>query len=485
MKKLYVIYDDTIKPCYDIKNVIGEKHFGEVVYKRKTFFQRFVHTVEAYNNVKEIIKINDIEDIKSILEKTMGILEEIAVIHACAEFVITDEDKYKLILEKSVYAKEVTALVTERGIAGILFPDASSYMQFLNQILYFRDVCLAMEGLKYEELKTDALCNMDYLSDFLQYITGGFDARYFNSLAGDQYTVTKTSMNKKKIKCEYSYYHLLPDEMKRWFVLPYNYQETEKTASYTMERLHMTDIAIRWVHGAFSVGEFESLMEKVFYFVTTRKQKQIKPEDYKREAESLYIEKLAIRVDELKKHEQYPILASYIKNGTQYNSMDEIVEQYYGLYQSVEKELYKNKVAVIGHGDLCFSNMLYNKETETLKLIDVKGALKEEELWTNPYYDLAKLSHSVCGRYDFFNNDMYEIKMNQELQLELILDFDNRQYVEIFKKYLGKNGYDYRTVRVLEASLFLSMLPLHMDNPRKVFGFLLNAINILKEIKNV
>ena len=100
-------------------------------------------------------------------------------------------------------------------------------------------------------------------------------------------------------------------------------------------------------------------------------------------------------------------------------SLDDIYSYYEKLFRDVEAEVNRHPIAVIGHGDLCFSNMLYNKETETLKFIDVKGALKEEDLWTNPYYDIAKLSHSVCGRYDFFNNNMYEIRMNQQMELEL------------------------------------------------------------------
>ena len=48
---------------------------------------------------------------------------------------------------------------------------------------------------------------------------------------------------------------------------------------------------------------------------------------------------------------------------------------------------------------------------------------------------------------------------------------------------MEKSGFSYIAVRVYEVSLFLSMLPLHMDNPQKVFGFILNAINILEEIE--
>ena len=81
-------------------------------------------------------------------------------------------------------------------------------------------------------------------ANFLTFITGGFDARFFNALAGDEYTVTKRSAKKEKIKAEYQFYYLLPETMKMWFVMPYDYKEDADGASYTMERFHMTDIAI-------------------------------------------------------------------------------------------------------------------------------------------------------------------------------------------------------------------------------------------------
>ena len=126
---------------------------------------------------------------------------------------------------------------------------------------------------------------------------------------------------------------------------------------------------------------------------------------------------------------------------------------------------------------------MYNKSTKTLKFIDPKGAITENELWTNPYYDIAKLSHSICGRYDFFNNGLFEIKVNEEFSYDLEIPFDNSGFIKIFKRKLEENGFDYLTVRIYEASLFLSMLPLHIDNPHKVFGFILNVKNILEEIK--
>ena len=94
------------------------------------------------------------------------------------------------------------------------------------------------------------------IGNFIQCITGNFDSRYFNSLQGDDYTIVKKSSNKKKIRAEYEFYHLLPDDMKYWYVMPFDYKEAEEFASYTMQRYHMTDLAIKWVHGSIDSDEF-------------------------------------------------------------------------------------------------------------------------------------------------------------------------------------------------------------------------------------
>ena len=67
--------------------------------------------------------------------------------------------------------------------------------------------------------------------------------------------------------------------------------------------------------------------------------------------------------------------------------------------------------------------------------------------------------------------------------LKEYINADNSWYKKLFRQKVEQYGYDYWTVRLYEASLFLSMLPLHIDNPHKVFGFILNADNILQEIK--
>ncbi|MVX62870.1 hypothetical protein GKZ28_04025 [Clostridium chromiireducens] len=485
LEKIYVVYDNSLKPCYDVENIIGDKSFGEVIFKRRTLKDRYFEVLNKYEFIKGILDINSVSTIKKVFNEVSEFPTTTKIIHLYSEYIIKCEESFDTIIKKSQYIKESIIINSNEGIIGLMFDNTEEYMRFLKSCVSMKETKKPCEEVTYQTMLSNAFFQLNDLSNFLQYITGGFDARFFNSLNGDEYTVTKSSTNKKKIKSEYMFYHLLPDEMKYWFVLPYDYQETEEIASYTMERLHMTDIAIRWVHNAISTEEFRKLLKKIFYFVDSRKRKIISRDEYIKISNSLYLDKIDERIDDLKRHDLFSCFADYIKSSTNYSNIEEIVMEYKNLYRSVVEEVDIEYISVIGHGDLCFSNMLYNKETSTLKLIDTKGALEEEQIWTNPYYDIAKLSHSICGKYDFFNSGMYDIKLNSDLKFELTIDFDNSAYIEIFREYLEKSGYDYRMIRLLEASLFLSMMPLHMDFPQKVFGFLLNAINILEEVKNV
>ena len=104
-------------------------------------------------------------------------------------------------------------------------------------------------------------------------------------------------------------------------------------------------------------------------------------------------------------------------------------------------------------------------------------------MYTNEYYDLAKLSHSILGNYDFMNNGLFTIELNNNLKMDLKIESANLKLLQdMFIKKVKEYGYDMEVIRVCETSLFLSMLPLHIDIPSKVFAFILNAINMMKEL---
>lgn len=477
MKKVILVYDDTIKVPNNIQTIIGNTSYGKIILKRKQLFNRFEEIINEVSDDVKTFKMDNKKEIINIFDK---ISNDFIVLHIFSNYVVKNINDFKILIEKLHFLNQNYEIVQDNKIIALAFCNLDDYKQFLNN--YDNVISNLKDSLNYEIINTNVFLDISVYNDFLTYISGGFDARFFNSLEGNEYIITKKSNNKKKIKQEYMYYQLLPDDMKKWMIMPYDYKENKEFAQYTMERLHATDIAIRWTHKAINEEEFINILKKAFYYITNRTCKSISKEEYEAIEEKLYKQKVKDRIEELKKNNLYNKFEMYIKSGTDFNSIDEIFEYYLKLYDKFSHKKKKYN-AVIGHGDLCFANMLYNKEADLLKLIDPKGALTEEELWTNPYYDVAKLSHSICGNYDFFNCSSYSIFLDTNLKYKLEVYNDNTHYKEIFKKYVEEAGFDYKLVRLYEASLFLSMLPLHMDNPHKVFGFLLNAINILKEIE--
>lgn len=475
MKRIFVIYDDSKMPGKEIKTITGAKSYGETIFKRVTLKDRMEAEIVKEKQVVSVFYYKGKQD-NAALFAALPMDNNTTIVHLYSNFGLKDTKAFAVLMKKAEFMNEPYTA----------FCDGKPAMSFIDGAAKYEDAFEALVAGEYqaERIDNDAFMDLSVRANFLTFITGGFDARFFNALDGDEYTVTKRSTKKEKIRAEYQFYHLLPEDMKMWFVMPYDYKEDENGSSYTMERFHMTDIAIRFVHGAVDEEELKDILDKLFYFIRLRAIKEVSANEGRKIADELYIDKLKARMDELKKYEQYAWFDSMIKMGTAYKSVEDVVAKYEALYQKLAgANIRKYDRLAVGHGDLCFSNILYSREAEVLKLIDPKGALKEEDLYTDPYYDLAKLSHSICGCYDFFNSGLYEISIKRDLKLELTVDADNEAYKEIFRQYLKQNGYRYDLVRLYEASLFLSMLPYHMDQPGKVFGFLLNAINILDEVE--
>lgn len=480
--RVLVVYDDTGKKSEVIEDIIGEKGFSDVVVKKRkleNYFQDEIRKIFPDLVWKKIHSTFEYADLLKEMELYVG--GDLKIMHCFSNYLISDVEQAELSLKKLQFVDEPYGVLDGRKAVMAMFPDVNSYTSFCKNILSGSKAWDVVRTIP-DSFEIEGLVDISVIENFIQCITGNFDSRYFNSLKGNEYTVVKSSGNKKKIKAEYCFYHLLPEDMKYWFVMPFNYREEENQASYTMERLHMTDLAIKWVHGSMDEAEFENLMDKYFFFIRSRHIRECSEEEYQKIAKVLYIDKVNDRIAELKAITEFKKIKALL-DASEETNIDVLVDKYFELKNKIESRVTYPKQLVIGHGDLCFANALYNKSTNTLKFIDPKGAIVEDELWTNAYYDVAKLSHSVCGRYDFFNNALFDIKIGQTFSYNLEIAFDNTKYVEIFRRKVEENGFDYLTVRIYEASLFLSMLPLHMDNPHKVFGFILNVKNILKEIE--
>jgi len=457
MNKLLLIYDDSDLPSEMLKKIVGNTRFSQIIYRGHTFLDK----------LKEVVA-----DKYRIVAPETAVMDEYcdySFIWMPSISVITDIEDFRLLLNKLEYAKESMSVCENGKILLAFYKDKND--------LYKKHTPLVHENYCLMDIS-------DYIA-FVRYLSENPETRFFNTIAGNDYQFTKSSTNKVKIRREYNFARLIPDSMKKWIVIPYNFKEDQNSASYEMERINIPDMAIRWIHKAISLDEFEAFLDKYFYFIATRASKAVSVADYSEKMNELYLDKVISRMDDFKKTTQYKKISEYITAGTDHNNIENILEWYITLYKKLTAMYKFRPVSVIGHGDPFFANAFYDYGTKMLKFIDPKGADKEDELWTDPYYDVAKLSHSVLGNYDFIINELFSIQIGRSFCFSLSVDSEDlKPYRELFLNKADKNGFKPRIIRLFEASLFISMLPLHIDNPRHVLAFVLNTIQILKEVED-
>ncbi len=139
------------------------------------------------------------------------------------------------------------------------------------------------------------------------------------------------------------------------------------------------------------------------------------------------------------------------------------------------------------HGDLCCSNILYDPRTSLIKFIDPRGEFFEEGCYGDPRYDLAKLLHSFHGGYDFILHEMYQLTQLGDGRYELVLlrsDGAREAETLLFQLLQEMGGGELRDLLALEAHLFLTMLPLHCDDPKRQTALYLRGLMLLQEASN-
>ena len=135
------------------------------------------------------------------------------------------------------------------------------------------------------------------------------------------------------------------------------------------------------------------------------------------------------------------------------------------------------------HGDFCFSNILFDFRTQRIKVLDPRGldARNQPTIYGDMRYDVAKLYHSAVGSYDYIIAGFFNVARTSNYHIELTLPDDARlraiRDLFVNMKYVGSSLEDLRAHQI-SVLLFLSMLPLHADDPRRQFAFLANALRL-------
>ncbi|MDP1873295.1 hypothetical protein [Phenylobacterium sp.] len=138
------------------------------------------------------------------------------------------------------------------------------------------------------------------------------------------------------------------------------------------------------------------------------------------------------------------------------------------------------------HGDFCFSNILYDSRVRRIKALDPRGLVGERPtIFGDSRYDLAKLAHSIVGRYDQIIAGRCAVSaMGDDFEIA----FEEVAAQAWLQQALGELRIDGLgglevSVQATMISLFLSMPPLHAERPDRQQAFVANALRLWRTLE--
>ena len=198
--KVIVVYDDTGRKSEVITDIIGDKGFGDVFVKKRRLEEYY------YDNIRDIFsevvwkRIHSVFEYESLLkEMELYVGTDTKILHCFSNYLISDGKKAALSLKKLYFIDEQFAVIDGKRAVAAMFPDTDSYISFCKNIMSGQRAWDVVRGMK-ECFEIEGLVDIGIIGNFIQCITGNFDSRYFNSLQGNDYTIVKSSSNRRKIR---------------------------------------------------------------------------------------------------------------------------------------------------------------------------------------------------------------------------------------------------------------------------------------------
>ena len=305
--------------------------------------------------------------------------------------------------------------------------------------------------------------------------------RYFNSLQfGDSgESIVKTSKDNLKLINEINWYKKIPRDILE-LVPKILDSDVSNNPFIKLEYVKHPTLSELWLYSDFPTAFWKNIIQDLLEII--QRFKEHKEDVSEQEYHLIYFQKTVDRINEL--IETNKIFKEIFDND--FISINgKKLKNWSLIRDKIEKKIktiYNKDDNCLIHGDLYFSNILYDSETSKYKIIDPRGK------WGNGIsgdikYDIAKIRHSIVGGFDTITNGLYTVTYEKTDGVEINM-FEPKNY-EIICEDLDTNIKKYWNldeIKMIEGLLFISMLPLHEDNFERQLAFFTIGIKRLNEI---
>ena len=243
-----------------------------------------------------------------------------------------------------------------------------------------------------------------------------------------------------------------------------------------MEYLHLTALNELFVFSKLPGHIWNQILTSCIEFLSLCQESKAPNSNSGNSLDALFSQKTKQRLDEYCQSLNLSLDQQWKFNESESVSIQEVLTE-------SDKHLPKNPTSdSVLHGDFCFSNILYDFRAGKIKTIDPRGMTPngERTIFGDIRYDLAKLSHSILGLYDWIIAGYYSVKIQEdEIFLQIAEENQHKEtqqaFIELIEKEFGLTAHN---LYAMQIQLFLSMLPLHADDSSRQQALFANAFRL-------
>jgi hypothetical protein len=306
--------------------------------------------------------------------------------------------------------------------------------------------------------------------------------RAFNNLKITSSWVEKSSSKDNKIAAESNWFSSLPYTLRHYTPQYLGDEHEQGKVSYRLEYLHNTALNELYVFSELPHKVWKRILTECVQFLKACHQEEPPKQVPANTLTELFGKKTNQRLGEFCESRSYSFdqVWVYQKQKIALNDIVALSNQYLP-----EDD---NALSVL-HGDFCFSNILYDFRANRIKTIDPRGLTPNGELsiYGHIFYDVAKLSHSIIGLYDWIIAGYYQVDITEK-NIALNIDINDKQasvqeyFIELIEKEFHLTE---AQVIAMQMQLFLSMLPLHSDDHRRQDALFANAFRLYQKLSEL
>ncbi|KJY84137.1 capsular biosynthesis protein [Vibrio galatheae] len=299
--------------------------------------------------------------------------------------------------------------------------------------------------------------------------------RAFNELTITPKWIEKASIKNDKIAAEANWFEKLPYPLRGYIPQYLGCSNEQGKVSYKLEYLHLTALNELFVFSKLPTQVWQQILTGCIEFLSACGKQFVEAGTHANTLDVLFGGKTPTRLAEFCQARNINIDSKWTYQGQTVSLQDVLALS--------EKHLppQQDQLGVL-HGDFCFSNILYDFRAGKVKTIDPRGMTPDgrKTIYGDIRYDLAKLSHSILGLYDWIIAGYYDVSLEQQkITLTIEDNGAHRETQQVFIQLVEEEfSITAQHLYAMQIQLFLSMLPLHADDKRRQDALFANAFRL-------